>query len=79
MARILTRSFFSFFSLQLTLAVRGVLEKYLTRSLDQEVAEAVLRDLENVLYDEMIFDRIIEQVDRSYAVSPSPICGDKLL
>jgi len=48
--------------------VRGVLEKYSMQELDFEVVEDVLRDLESVLYDEMIFDRIIQEVDRSYAV-----------
>jgi hypothetical protein len=57
--------------LQLTLAVRGILEKYEGRQLGESTKVSLLRDLENVLYDEMIFDRIIEQVDRSYAVSAS--------
>lgn len=45
----------------MAVVVRGVLEKYAGENL-RDCGPRVLADLENVLYDEMIFERVITQV-----------------
>lgn len=57
-------------TIKVTLAVRGIFGKYKNQELDESTKALLMKDLEDVLYDEMIFDHIIEQVDGSYAVCP---------
>jgi hypothetical protein len=46
--------------------VRGVLEKY-AGELVSDCGRSLVSDLESVLYDEMVFERVVAQVDKTYA------------
>eukprot|EP00043_Microstomoeca_roanoka_P013068 m.127546 g.127546 ORF g.127546 m.127546 type:complete len:1720 (-) comp15660_c0_seq1:252-5411(-) len=50
---------------ELTASVRGVMNKFIGNPID-DCRTAALQDLDSLLYDEMIFNKVVEQVDKSY-------------
>jgi hypothetical protein len=52
-------------SAQLQNAIRDSLIKYIGQP-TKEQSEAILRDISDILYDEMIFNKVIKQIEQSY-------------
>ena len=50
---------------QLGATIRDSLVKYVGRSISDQ-SDAILRDVSDILYDEMIFNKVIHQIDQSY-------------